>query len=262
MNRKFLFAIICLLFHITSYGGEIVLNGIYQGKNLFVMNPFSPTGGFCVTEVKVNDHKSNDDLNSSAFEIDLSVYQFIPGDKIVIIITHKDGCKPRVLNEDVIKPRSTFEVKSLRFDMKTSTINMETTKESGSLPYIVEQFRWNKWVKVDIIDGLGSYDLNTYSIPVAMHSGINRFRLRQRDFSNQDRFTKDIAIRSTKAVVTYEPKKPTTTITFSAETDYEIFSSSGARVLFGTGTTIDISTLPKGDYFLNYDSVTESLKKR
>ena len=262
MNRKILLIIVCLLFYISSFAGEIVLKGVYQGKNLFVMNPFSPSGGFCVTEVKVNDHKLHDDINSSAFEIDLSTHQLNPGDKLTIVIKHKDGCMPRVLNENVIKPSSTFEVKSLKFDLKTSTINMETIKESGSLPYIIEQYRWNKWIRIGTIDGLGGYESNTYSVPVTMHSGVNKFRFRQRDFTNEDRFSREIAVRSPVRPVTYEPKKPTTTITFSAETEYEIFNSVGTRVLHGKGTTIDISGLPKGDYFLNYDAFTESLKKR
>ncbi|HOG20624.1 MAG TPA: hypothetical protein PKW37_09320, partial [Salinivirgaceae bacterium] len=69
-------------------------------------------------------------------------------------------------------------------------------------------------------------------------------------------------IRSPISPVTYEPKKPTTSITFSTETDYEIFNSLGTRVLHGRGKTIDISGLSKGDYFLNYDAFTESFKKR
>ncbi len=262
MNRNFLFITLCLLFSTSSFAGEIVLKGIYQGKNLFIMNPFSPNGGFCVTEVKINDHKINDDINSSAFEIDLSTHQLKLGDNLVVVIKHKEGCIPRVLNENVIKPSSTFEVKSLKFDIKTSTINMVTTKESGSLPYIVEQYRWNKWVKIGTIDGLGEYESNTYSVPVTMHSGVNKFRFRQRDFSNEDRLSREVVIRSPVRPVSYEPKKPTTSITFSAETDYEIFNSVGARVLHGKGTTIDISGLPKGDYFLNYDAFTERLKKR
>lgn len=226
------------------------------------MNPFSVGGGFCVQEIKVNGQKTNDDLNSSAFEIDLSVFQFKTGDKLIISILYKDDCNPRILNEDVIKPRSTFEVKSLKFDIKTNTITWETTKESGSLPYIIEQFRWSKWVRIGTVEGTGDVNQNSYSFAVDLHSGVNRFRIRQRDFTNQDRFTKEISARSAKPPITFEPKKPTTSITFSAETNYEIFNSSGTRVLHGKGTTVDISSLPKGDYFLNYDAVTETLKKR
>jgi hypothetical protein len=262
MIQKLGFLIVGLSVAFTCLAGEVVLNGVYQGKNLYVMNPFSSTGGFCIKEVNVNGQKTNDDINSSAFEIDLSVYQFNAGDKLIITITHKDDCKPRVLNEDVIKPRSTFEVKTLRFDVKTNTITWETTKESGALPYFIEQFRWNKWVRIGTIEGTGDVNQNSYSFAVDLHSGVNRFRIRQRDFSNKDRFTKEISARSAMPPVTYEPKKPTTSITFNVATTYEIFNSSGTRVLHGKGTTIDISGLPKGDYFLNYDAVTEPLKKR
>ena len=38
-----------------AQGGVIILEGNYQGKNLYVQNPFGSGGvGFCVTEVLVN----------------------------------------------------------------------------------------------------------------------------------------------------------------------------------------------------------------
>ena len=47
--------------------GVIVLEGNYQGKNLFIQNPFSEAGvGFCIFEVTVNDQIATDEINSSA----------------------------------------------------------------------------------------------------------------------------------------------------------------------------------------------------
>ncbi|MDD2562643.1 MAG: hypothetical protein PHU27_00300 [Salinivirgaceae bacterium] len=262
MRTRFYFLVALIALSLPAFSGEIVINGIYQGKNLYIMNPFSSIGGFCVQEISVNGQTYTEDINSSAFEINFTAFQFNFGDKIVVTIKHKDDCKPRILNDDVLKPRSTFEVKTLRFDMKTNTINWETTKESGALPYIIEQFRWNKWIKVGTVEGKGSVSTNEYSFDVDLISGVNRFRIFQNDFTNRKRYTKEVAIRSAKAPVTFEPKKPSTSITFSAETTYEIFNGNGERVLYGKGSTVDITNLPKGDYYLNFDSLTETFKKR
>src|SRR6478736_813022 len=57
----------------SSYAGILTLSGVYQGKNLYVQNPF--TGNmkdFCSNDVYVNDVKVMSNIQSSAYEIDLS----------------------------------------------------------------------------------------------------------------------------------------------------------------------------------------------
>ena len=80
-------------------GGVIILEGNYQGKNLYIQNPFGSNGvGFCVSEVKVNGNITTDEINSSAFEIDMKPHKLNIGDKVEIKIFHKEDCKPKVLN--------------------------------------------------------------------------------------------------------------------------------------------------------------------
>ena len=47
-----------------------------------------------------------------------------------------------------------------------------------------------------------------------------------------------------------------------AETMYEIYSDKGALMDKGVGVKADVSKLPAGDYFLNYDTKTEMFKKK
>ena len=66
----------------TASAGNIIIEGNYQGKNIYVQNPFAGTGvGFCVQKVEVNGQVTTDEINSSAFEIDFNNYQFKIGDK-------------------------------------------------------------------------------------------------------------------------------------------------------------------------------------
>src|SRR5688572_4953500 len=100
-----------------SQNSVIILEGNYQGKVLYVQNPFGPGGvGFCVTEVKVNGNITTDETNSSAFEIDLKAHKLTPGDKVEVKIFHKEGCKPKVLNPEVLKPKSTYEIVNMGAD--------------------------------------------------------------------------------------------------------------------------------------------------
>lgn len=260
--RKFILLFFSLLLTSSLFSGELVIEGIYQGKNLYVMNPFSPSGvGYCIYEVSVNGQVSSDEINSSAFEIDLSVYQFNVGDKIIIRIKHKENCQPKILNAEVLKPKSTFETKSIKVT-KDGYLEWTTTNESGSLPFIVEQYRWNKWVKVGEVEGKGTSGTNSYRVKVHPHSGSNRFRVKQVDYTKKPRYSKEVRYRCMDPVVTYSPKKPSTEITFSRETMYEIYDFYGHIVLKGYGAKVDVSGLKKGEYFLNYDAVTVTFKKK
>lgn len=256
---------IAILLMLTSFVGladEIVLTGVYQEKNLYVMNPFAAVGeGFCITEVLVNGNVTSDEINSSAFEIDLSVFNLKKGDDIEIVIKHKSGCTPKVINPEVIKPQSTFTVTTIKVD-KDNNLLFTTTGESGALPFIVEQFRWNKWIKVATVDGVGKGGTNNYKVAVNLHSGYNRFRVKQIDYTRKPRYGKELKHRSMLAEITYSYVKPFTEINFSAETLYEIYNSKGAIVDRGVGAKVSVATLPAGDYYLNYGTKTEIFKKK
>ena len=101
-------------FFAFSQGGVIIIEGNYQGKNLYVQNPFASGGvGFCVTEVYVNGNLTTDETQSSAFEIDFKPHKLTIGDKVEIKIKHKEDCRPKVLNPEVLKPKSTYEVTAM-----------------------------------------------------------------------------------------------------------------------------------------------------
>ncbi|HCC28808.1 MAG TPA: hypothetical protein DEQ03_01895, partial [Marinilabiliales bacterium] len=248
--------VILLLFVLNFFAfasEEIVLKGVYQGKNIYIMNPFAASGvGFCVFEVTVNGQLTTDEINSSAFEVDLTVFQFKKGDKVIIIIKHKDGCVPKIINPEVLKPQSTFEAANMKVDNK-GVLTWTATLESGSLPFVVEQFRWNKWVKVAELEGKGTPGSNEYSVKVPAHSGNNRFRIKQVDYTRKPRYSKEIRYRSLEPPVTFSPPKPENEIVFSRETFFEIYDYYGNLVDKGMASKVDISKLTKGDYFLNYD---------
>ncbi len=254
----FFFVALCFL---NANSQEIVLNGTFQGDNLFVKNPFSPSGvGFCVYEVDVNGLTSTDEINSSAFEIDLSVYGFKIGQEVNVEIKYKENCLPIVLNPEVLNSRATFEVTSI--EVSDNKIQWTTVKEAGVLPFIVEQYRWNKWIEVGRVNGKGISGENKYSSPVRLHSGDNRFRVKQVDYRGKPKYSQEITFTSTKPKVSFMPTRVEDVITFSAPTMFEIYDEFGGIVFKGFGESIKVNGLQKGKYYLNFDDKLGSFIKK
>jgi hypothetical protein len=242
----------------------VVLEGNYQGKNLYVQNPFAPGGvGFCTIKVMVNDNVTTDEWASSAYEIDLSVHRLNVGDPVVIKIEHKEGCTPKVLNPEVLKPKSTFDV----IDMQISgsgKLTWKTRNENGKLPYVIEQFIWQKWIPVGEVDGKGTPEEHTYEFQLTAHSGENKVRVKQVDYTNRPRYSQpktfsDPAVKEVDFVPKRVKDKPITfveagTTDKPVKTRYEIYDSYGNIVKKGYSDTVDCAGLKPGAYYINFDN--------
>jgi len=201
MKKITLLFVSIVLSVISVSAGNIILKGTFQGENLYVKNPFAPSGvGYCIYEVTVNGMTTTDEINSSAFEIDLSVYGFKKGEELTVAIKYKEGCKPKVLNPEVLNPVATFEVKNIKID--GNTLSWSTVNESGPLPFIVEQYRWNKWIKVGDVKGTGKQTLNHYSAQVRLNSGENKFRIMQVDYRKKPRYSQEVTVMSSASFTT------------------------------------------------------------
>lgn len=257
--------LLMMLFAMPSMAGTILLEGNYHGRNLYVQNPFASEGvGFCTFEVKVNGKTTTDEINSSAFEIDLSFFELTLGSPVEIRISHKDDCKPRVVNPEVLKPMSTYDVASMGIS-KSGLLEMTTTNETGKLPYVIEQFRWNKWVEVGEFEGKGNPEKNTYEIQLTtIHTGANRFRVKQVDQRGKPRYSVETKLNSTIPEISFTPgdgKKVEDAINFSEVTLYEIYNGYGNIVSKGVSKRVDVSKLDKGVYYLNYGTLTATFKR-
>jgi len=265
LSKKQILPIFMMLLSLPTMAGTILLEGNYHGRNLYVQNPFASEGvGFCTFEVKVNGQVTTDEINSSAFEIDLSFFQLNLGAPIEIRISHKDDCKPKVVNPEVLKAMSTFEVASIGIS-KEGVLAITTTNETGTLPYTIEQFRWNKWVEVGEFEGKGNPEKNDYSIQLTtVHSGANRFRVKQTDQKSKPRYSFETKLTSALPEISFQPgdgKKVTDAINFSDNTLYEVYNAYGNIVAKGVGKRIDVSAFEKGTFYLNYGTQTATFKR-
>ncbi|HEU4719131.1 MAG TPA: hypothetical protein VFU15_14910, partial [Bacteroidia bacterium] len=266
-RMKRFFPLLALLIPLFAYSdpnnGTLVIEGKYQNKNIYVQNSFNQNGvGFCAYEVYVNGQRTTDEVNSTAFEIDLTPYNLHQGDSVEIQIYHKDGCSPRVLNPEALKPRPTFNTQSITISA-TGLLSWTTDGESGVLPFIVEQYRWSKWVYVGEVQGFGTPGQHNYSFQVTPHSGENKFRVKQVGFGKEVKYSPEVTYTpKDKPVLTFTQSADGKQVTFSGESLYEMYDAYGNVVLKGYGTKLDLSAFDPGSYFLCFDNQIVEIKRK
>ncbi len=262
MSRLLTIAVLTVLFSIQATAGVIILEGKYQLRNLYVLNAQTGSGvGFCVYEVTVNDDVTGDEVNSDSFEIDLSQFGFKLGDPVEVKIMYKDDCKPKVLNPEALQPNPTFDVEEISIT-DDGLLTWKTLNEQGSLPFIVQQYKWNKWVNLGEVTGVGTSNLNAYQFQIGPISGLNKVRVIQKNYKGKMRISDEVTFSSPKDEVTYNYDKKKEEIYFSDETAFEIYNTYGQIAKRGYGKSVSVSNLRKSTYYLTYDSsIDEFIKK-
>jgi hypothetical protein len=245
-----------------AMAGSIVLEGRYQQRNLFVINATSTDGvGFCVYEVTVNGLVTSDEINSQAFEIDLGIYGLKTGDPLTIVIKHKDGCTPKVLNPGALEPSPSFICTKIECSA-SGNLSWETTAEMGKIPYLIQQFKWNKWVNVGEVMGNGTGAKNSYKFQTQLTSGLNKFRVAQKSYEGDLRKSGVCEVTSSVPSVNFKYERKSKSISFTSETSYEMFNVYGQIVKRGRSISVDCTALVKAEYYISYDNKTEKFFKK
>jgi hypothetical protein len=268
LNKLLLYTLLFLPFYLNAYSpiddkeGIIILEGKYQSRNIFVAQAMGSHGfGFCAYEIRVNGNLIVDEINSSAFEIDLSSYNFMIGQDITIEIKHKQGCTPKVLNPGGLKPKPTFETVDIKIN-ENQILEWVTKNETSSLPFVIQQYKWNKWIDIGVVQGNGVPEISNYAFHVDFTSDLNKFRVVQFDSDGKIKKSQSVEVSSKMPKLTYTYTKQSQTIFFTNETGYEIHDKFGELVLKGYGTSINVNKLIKDEYWLSFDNTTESFKKK
>ncbi len=260
--RNLIFVFCLALINFNLKASVLIVEGKFQNKNIYIQNSFGGSGvGFCATEIKVNGKITTDEVNSSAFEIDLTAMNIKPGQKVIIEISHKSDCMPVVLNPEVLKPRPTFEVVSMNIN-SAGILKWTAKNESGALPYVVEQFKWNKWVYVGEVQGLGNPDNHDYSFQISTHSGENKFRVKQVGLATSPKVSSAVILNSMVDKPFFMITKDNKFIQYTTETAFEVYDAFGTVVKKGFGKETDIQNLSKGKYYLCYDNQVSEFDKK
>jgi hypothetical protein len=263
---RFLLVFLFLVCGALSAFAALSIEGTYQGKNLYIQNPRDEDGfGYCATKVTVNGDIMPGGTSQAAFGIDFAQFNIALGEPVFIVIEHNDGCRPKILNPEVLLPKSTFIIRTIKV-ANEGKISWIAAAEKGKLPYVIEQYRWNKWVAVGEVQGKGTASPNTYEFQVTPHYGENILRVVQFDHSGKGRYSTEVKFNSSVLEVSKKPSIVKDKIEFFAngkpvETRYEIYDAYGNIVKKGVGSVVNCNNLVKGVYYINFDNVNEKFIK-
>jgi hypothetical protein len=259
VTKTILSVALTLFTFVNLFAGNITLTGVYQGKNLYVQNPFtSDMKEFCTQEVYVNNVKVNTNPTSSAFEIDLSHLKI--NDPVSIKIVHKDDCKPKILNAQVIRVKSSFQFVS--FNATEDALEFVTKGEKANSKIIIEQFRNNNWLALSDLAAKGGADNNNYRLESYHNSGLNKYRLKYHDQTGEVFYSKVVEFNSTLPEAKFYPARVTKNLSFTRKLHFEILDAYGNIVKKGEGTEVDCSELAAGIYYVNFDNKSEKFLKK
>lgn len=242
------------------------IQGKYQGGNLLVSNPPQSDGfGYCITKVTVNGDILPATIQSSVFEVNFKLFNLKIGEEIFIILDHAAGCIPTFMNPEVLLPKSTFICEKISCT-NSGMLTWTTVNENGVLDFIIEQYRWGKWVEMGYVKGNGGAKQNSYTFQTTLHSGKNTLRISQRDNSKKLKSSKTVSVESKLTKVIKTPSRVRDIIYFKSngllvKTKFEVFDAYGNLLKQGYGQEVNCSNLLNGIYYLNFDNQTEKFYK-
>ncbi len=256
--KNLTFLLIILLGALAASAGELVIKGVYKGKNLYVQNTVGQSTEFCTIEVYVNNVLALSNPQSTSYEIDLSEAKF--NDPIFVKIKHKDGLKPTVLNPHVIKKMSKFHFVS--FTVDEFNINWSTKGEVIGGTHLLEHYVNNEWLTLYRVSGHAVRNVTNYNHTIKHHAGLNKYRVKYLDKHHKVYYTKEIEFVSQDEPITFYPKRVTRLITLSHHASYEIMDAYGKVIRKGKGKLIDCTALKSGLYYLNINNQTDKFLKK
>jgi hypothetical protein len=261
MNKTGWLLILILTAHFTSsWANEMILTGSYQGKDLFVQNPYNAiTKNFCTEKVFVNDQLLLENPKISAYKVDMSYLKV--DDLVVIRIIYSEGCQPSIVNPQVLKSRQDFQFLTVQTDHNSITWSAKGETPQGV--YFLEQ-KWEnkKWKVIDTIAVKAGMERNTYAIPPAHQKGENTYRIKYLSDKLSSIYSLEMQFTATDNYITFYPYIATIQLKLSDSTAYEITDFFGKMVKKGEGTEISVLDLKPGKYYLNIQNRKERFIKK
>jgi hypothetical protein len=260
-NPKPILAVLFLLLPLLSRAqeqDELVLTGVYNGKNLYVQNPLSSNmKDYCTREVWVNDKQVFSNPRSSAYTVNLS--QLPASSPVTIRIVYSSGCAPKIINPQVIYSRTNFRFLSINID--STRLEWVSSGEQGKGKFFVEKQENDRWQTLKSVDAAG-VENSRYEVDCAHNSGLNKYRIKFLQGDGQVFYSSVQNYESSIEPVSFAPTRVSDKIYLSRETDYTVSDAKGNQLLKGHGKEIKLSHLTSGLYYLSIDNRTEKFYKK
>lgn len=136
---------------------------------------------------------------------------------------------------------------------KSGQISWTTTNELEKTIFIIQEFRWNKWMTISEVNGKG-FGNNSYSYLADTTCGIYQVRICSGKYCSSNAVYPD-----PMSIELISATREVSVLKFNAKTKFEVYNAKGKKILFGCDAKIDITKLIKGTYYLNYGNKTIEL---
>ncbi|MDD2412734.1 MAG: hypothetical protein RBS19_06970 [Bacteroidales bacterium] len=247
-------------FSVQVFSQEILIEGNYWDKNLYIYNP-NPIQNSCIKSITINNVIVDSVFNSNSVIVNLKKFGFQTGDNLLLIIQHDENCEPIISNLDAVKQSSELFLESFKYVRRQGVLQWDVSELDSGKVFEIEQYLWGKWITASVLGLSDTISIDKYT--PTLSSNLNLFRIKQID-PNQNivTYTKSVKVRTGNRNIIIQKGKIREKIVFSDKTHYEIYSIDGFLLLSGTGKEVDLKNLEKGDYWINYDINTEVFRKR
>jgi len=261
--RKVMFSSFIMFSSLIMFSAteKLSIMGFYNGENPIIVNPFYHER-FSIEKIEVNSKPWMGDVLSSTIELDLSNLNIKVGDFISLVIYYNNELpKPYVYNINSLQQLSSFNFINPNVDKKLKKVTWKVNNVHGQCYFEVEQYRWDRWVKIAEVKPSDSISYHTYAVEFSPYNGKNLLRIayvtpfQTRIYSNYIKYT-------AKSLPVSIVKITSTDIKFSSTTFYQIHNEEGKLVRQGTSDKVNIADLPNGQYFLSYDNQVADFKKK
>lgn len=233
---------------------ETNLAGVYQGKTLFIQNPFDKSDRrFCIEKIYINEQELDINYKLSALKIDFNGYDLYTPVKVRLV--HKDSiCAPTIINPEAILFHTIFRFVDVL--LTDSALVWSTKGESGRGEFEIEKLRNGVWVDQEVREALGRYEGAEYRFFPNLEEGANKYRIRY-NFPPGRRvnylYSREVDFDFYPEPVEFNPKSAKTRVYLSRYTHYEIYNAGRELVLEGQGKEIDVTVLRQGQYVIYFN---------
>lgn len=258
MSRVFFiilfFACATIVFSQDSKVIQTNLAGVFQGKTLFIQNPYNRTKQtFCVERILINGEPLILNYKLSALKLDFDGFDlFTP---VNITVVHEDTiCSPIIINSEAVLFHTIFRFSSL--SLSDSALAWSTKGERGKGIFAVEKLENGFWNEKEVIEAGGVYEEASYSYLPILEDGANQYRVRYK-FPIGSRasylYSTEIDYDHYPLPVEFKPASAKTRLYLSRVTPYEIYNDGSELVLEGQGMEIDVTVLRQGRYIIYFN---------
>lgn len=243
---------------IRDVQNSVSYTGVYQGKPLFVQNPYLPdTKSYCISAIIINRKRVNLNYKMSALILDFKgISKFSP---VSIHIEYSEStCTPILLNPESIRYHSVFSFEEST--ITDSSLVWKTKGEESNASYEVEIFDLGYWQSADVRNSKGTYGGSAYLYFPVYEEGSNKYRIKYT--------SGDIRLYSKEMEHVFYPepvtfKRKGNLLILSRSCNYVVSDEENHMILMESGKEINIADLKHGEYHITFnDKQTELFRKK